>query len=90
MNYEPAPRTPALRCALAHDVTNKLSVIIGQCDLLSSHPDLQPECAKRLAIIRETAQAMATRMNGDECRANETAPPTVVGSAYSAPILKVH
>lgn len=49
-------------CLLAHHFVNKLSVIIGQCELLDDHV-IEPECAERLRVIRQTAHAMAAEIN---------------------------
>jgi hypothetical protein len=51
-------------CLLAHDLVNKLSVIIGNCDLLISE-QVQPgsECAKRLRLIQDVALGIARELN---------------------------
>lgn len=41
----------------AHDLRNKLSVIVGNCDLLIEKTEPGTEHARRLAIIREAADA---------------------------------
>jgi hypothetical protein len=55
-------------CVLAHDLNNKLSVIVGQCEVLSSHEGVTAECAQRLEKIKELAIAMSKRINGSDCR----------------------
>ncbi len=50
-------------CLLAHNLTNKLAVIIGQCDLLSERMD-QPADRNRMEIIRAAARWMADEING--------------------------
>ena len=41
----------------AHDLNNKLSVIVGNCDLLIEKTEPGTDQARRLAIIREAADA---------------------------------
>lgn len=53
--YEPT-------CILAHHLINKLTVIIGGCDLLREMDPRSRECAQRILLIRETAQAMADEL----------------------------
>jgi hypothetical protein len=55
-------------CMLAHDLLNKLSVIIGVCDILTEHAESNPECAKRLAVINDTAKSMAKELASHECQ----------------------
>jgi hypothetical protein len=55
-------------CLLAHDLVNKLSVIIGNCDLLMSEQMQEQvqtgsECAKRLRLIHDAAQGIARELN---------------------------
>jgi hypothetical protein len=57
-------------CLLAHNIANKLTIIIGQCDLLGDHAT-DPECVVRLQIIRRTAQAMAAEVNTHQCQLAE-------------------
>lgn len=62
-----------LLCKLAHDLNNKIAVILGCCDLISDGIKPGSECAKRLRMIRETAQDMARELRFRSCRpiANE-------------------
>lgn len=46
----------------AHDLINKLSVVVGHCDLLKNHAPADLECQRRLAAIREIASGMATQL----------------------------
>lgn len=39
----------------AHKLINKLSIIIGNCDLLIQKTDVDAEQARRVALIREIA-----------------------------------
>jgi len=42
-------------CTVSHQVLNKLSIIIGNCDLLIEKTEQGTEYAKRLGVIREVA-----------------------------------
>ena len=53
-------------CVFAHNFNNKLSVIIGQCQLLMDHAS-DPVCARRMSIIYETAKCMADQLKSHEC-----------------------
>lgn len=55
-------------CKLAHDLNNKIAVILGCCDLIGDGIDPGSECAKRLGIIRETARDMARDLRLRSCR----------------------
>ena len=50
-NYEPAS-------SLVHQLINKLTVIIGGCDLLQQKPELTEECKQRIVMIQQAAQSM--------------------------------
>ena len=58
-----------LHCSLAHDMINKLSIIVGQCELLEENAD--GKCAERLRIIRQTALALAAAINHSDCHNTE-------------------
>jgi hypothetical protein len=74
-------------CILAHECLNKLSVIIGNCDLAHEKAPSDSECLKRITTIRDTAKAMADALNGHLCELSELLPsvpveewPTSIGS----------
>ena len=55
------------RCLLAHNLNNKLAVIIGQCEMLADDfTDLR--CRARLGVIRQMAQAIANEVNDHHCQ----------------------
>ena len=58
--YEPS-------CNLAHGLVNKLSAIVGHCDLLKDQAPEDSECQKRLAAIRSIAKNMADELHGHKC-----------------------
>lgn len=49
-------------CLVAHHLVNKLSAIIGHCDLLSADAEQGTECAKRLALIHDLAKSAAKEL----------------------------
>jgi signal transduction histidine kinase len=55
-------------CILAHDLNNGLGVIAGHCQLLAEHPGIDEECARRLRIMLETVDHLASKINGHDCR----------------------
>ena len=54
-------------CMLAHDLVNKLSVIVSCCDLLTDPGRADPEGEKHVQRIRDTAMSMAERLNHEQC-----------------------
>jgi hypothetical protein len=61
-------------CSLAHDLVNKLSTIIGFCDLFAEKAERQgqdEECARWLAIIREQAESGAKHLADHQCELSE-------------------
>jgi len=55
-------------CMLAHDMLNKLSVIVGLCELVSAEAEPGTECAARLATIQDTAKSLAQEVIKSECQ----------------------
>lgn len=55
-------------CRLAHDVINRLSVIVGYCDLLADETPEGSDCRKRLLTIRDLARLAATDLTEHQCR----------------------
>lgn len=49
-------------CMVAHDLVNKLSAIVGHCDLLIEITERDPEYARRLTLIRDIAKAAAEEL----------------------------
>ena len=54
-------------CLLSHDLINKVSVIVGHCDLLSKEVREGSEQARRLLSIREVAKSIAQQINQHQC-----------------------
>jgi len=52
-------------CFLSHDVVNKLTAIIGQCDILTE--GASGECLSRLDKIRNLAHSASTILNTRSC-----------------------
>ena len=64
---EPGPGKYQLDCPLAHDLINKLTVIVGTCDLLVERtPENSPSLAQML-MIRNVARSMATDLGQLQC-----------------------
>jgi len=54
-------------CLLAHNVVNKLSAIIGHCEILNIDAHESPECIERLRKIRDLASSAAAMLQSGEC-----------------------
>jgi hypothetical protein len=63
----PKPECNHPICLLAHDLVNKLSTIIGRCDLLLERGRLQGEDARDLTQIHDTAKSICARFQQPEC-----------------------
>ena len=55
-SYEPSSK-------LAHELINKLAIIVGNCDLLEEEAPEDSHCLKRLRAIREVAMSMAKSLH---------------------------
>jgi hypothetical protein len=59
-------------CLLSHYFINKLTVIIGSCQILQEKAErsdrFDTECTHRLAVIEEVAKGMVDELNDHECR----------------------
>ncbi len=51
---------------VAHNIINKLSTIIGNCDLLIENTEEGTEVQQRLAVIREAAKTIANEVNAEQ------------------------
>jgi hypothetical protein len=59
-NYQPS-------CLLAHELVNKLSVVVGYCDLLTDQMPEDSVGQGQLRKIREIAKAMVEELNAHQC-----------------------
>jgi hypothetical protein len=55
-------------CSLACRLIDKLTVIVGNCDLLREEMESGPADARRLDLIRFTAKEIANEFGGCQCR----------------------
>lgn len=60
MQRNAEPHQPV--CIVAHKLVNKLSAIIGHCDLLSENVEEGTESAKRLVMIHDLAKSAAKEL----------------------------
>lgn len=51
---------------VAHSLVNKLSTIIGNCDLLIEKTQQGTEAAQRLAVIRDAAKTAADELTAQQ------------------------
>ena len=54
-------------CLLAHNVINKLTAILGHCEILDGEASASPECIGQLHKIRDLASAAAAMLQSGEC-----------------------
>jgi hypothetical protein len=59
-------------CLLSHYFINKLTVIIGSCQILQEKAErsggFYTECTRRLSVIEEVAKGIVDELNDHECR----------------------
>lgn len=57
---------------MAHRFINKLTMIIGSCDILIDSEDhAESDCRRRLAKVREIAQDMADELIDHQCELDD-------------------
>ena len=56
-----------LDCPLAHDLINKLSVIVGTCDLLVEKAPEDSPALPQMLLIRNVARSMAADLGQFQC-----------------------
>lgn len=59
-NYQPD-------CPLAHDLINKLAVIVGQCDLLVEKTPKDSPLFKQTLLVRDLAKAVGSELGQLQC-----------------------
>jgi len=60
-----APKTE--RCLLAHDLSNCVSIIVGECELLVNLISNNSEAMERVMVIAKTARRMANDLSTRPC-----------------------
>jgi len=70
-------------CSLTHDLINKLSVIIGECELLEEHV-ADPEHGDRLHVILRVAHAMTAAIRGHRCPTSDVGDQSHADAALAA------
>lgn len=53
-------------CALAHDMINQLSNIVGNCELLREELPKDAPCLKRLRLIQDVAKSVAEELKSHQ------------------------
>lgn len=54
-------------CPLAHDLINKLSVVVGNCELLLENTPADSPLMSRMKLVRDTARSMAADLAEFQC-----------------------
>lgn len=60
-------------CRLAHKLIVKLTVIVGNSELLSAKAEAGSEYAQRVGLIRDVAKEMAKELQQQQCHPLEAA-----------------
>lgn len=77
-NFDFTKRQPS--CILAHNLINKLTAIIGGCELLEEESEASSACVKRLQLIRDVAKSMADDLRQHQCYLDSLARVRVMAS----------
>jgi hypothetical protein len=67
-------------CMLAHHLINRLSMIVGFCDLLAEEAPESSACLRRLRQMREIATSAAEELSRHECELEEIMAPAAPAS----------
>lgn len=59
-NYQPD-------CPLAHDLINKLAVIVGHCDLLVEKTPESSPLFRQMVLVRDLAKAVGSELGQLQC-----------------------
>ncbi len=65
-------KCPEPTCMLAHHLMNKLSIIVGYCEMMSDEAQEGSELAKRLRVMHDGATEMAKELGEHPCLTSET------------------
>ena len=72
-------------CLLAHNVVNRLSAIVGHCEILDADAHGDRECLERLHKIRDLAASAAAMLQTQECEIEAVNRILELESTYVAP-----
>ena len=54
-------------CALTYSLLDRLTVIVGHCELMGATVSADSSSSKHLSIIRQAAQSMAAELKDYQC-----------------------
>jgi hypothetical protein len=54
-------------CPLTHSLLDRLTVIVGHCELLGAADSVDSHSSKHLRMIQEAAQSMAAELKNYQC-----------------------
>jgi hypothetical protein len=72
-------------CMFAHDLVNKVSLIIGRCDILKSQIPPDSESGKHVLLIRRAAKSMADDVTQRSCQVDAISPTVPLRDAKLLP-----
>jgi hypothetical protein len=64
---ESGAKPSKLECPLAHDLLNKLSIVIGHCELLVEDTENDSRIKTRVLLLRDVAASMAQDLKQFQC-----------------------
>ena len=67
MSQQSSANNQRIECPLAHSLINKLSIIIGNCDLLMEDTPEDSPILSRMKLIRDTATLMSADLAQFQC-----------------------
>jgi hypothetical protein len=74
---------PEGNCWLAHDLNNKLAIVLGYCELLMEVSPNAPDYVQRLRAIQSAARSMAEALKEHQCElSNVLRQPTPVRQTH--------
>jgi hypothetical protein len=60
-----------IKCGLAHEFNNQLTVIMAHCDFLAEHCSASQTALNHLGMIVASARRMGSALRSHECEMNE-------------------
>jgi hypothetical protein len=62
---------PRTTCTLAHDLNNKIAIILTHCELVIVQSALDSKASRHLHVIREAAKCIADMVGNHQCSSDE-------------------
>jgi hypothetical protein len=75
---------PQSDCPLTHDLLNKISILVGNCELLAERTPQDSPLLEKILLIRDTGKAIAAdlvQLESDLARLGDTDRPNAKGAS---------